>query len=39
MLRVELAWPDLEATELRAVWVAVAGGERSGGDRKGGDVV
>jgi hypothetical protein len=27
MLRVELAWPDLEATGLGVVWVAVAGGE------------
>jgi hypothetical protein len=27
MLRVELAWPDLEAAGLRAVWVTVAGKE------------
>jgi hypothetical protein len=39
MLRVELAWPDLEATELSAVWAAVAGGERSGGDREGAEML
>jgi hypothetical protein len=39
MLRVELAWPDLEATVLSAVWAAVAGGERSGGDREGAEML